>query len=130
MSEYVPTEWKCGDILTAEALNKIEQGIANADCGGGGSSDFSTAEVTVRCDGELASIFIIGSFLDIERETLIPTMRFSQLDNPTITTMALYKGGAIAYITDNYNSISLTGDATDLGDGGISITGDCTITIS
>lgn len=32
---YTPTEWKCGDVVTAEALNKIEQGIANS--GGGGA---------------------------------------------------------------------------------------------
>ena len=44
MSEYVPTEWSCGDVITAEALNKIEQGIANADSGGG---DFNTAQVTL-----------------------------------------------------------------------------------
>lgn len=29
---YTPKEWKCGDSITAEALNHIEQGIAN--CGG------------------------------------------------------------------------------------------------
>lgn len=26
---YEPTEWKNGDIITAEKLNKIENGIAN-----------------------------------------------------------------------------------------------------
>ena len=31
---YQPTNWSCGDVVTAEALNKIEQGIAN---GGGGA---------------------------------------------------------------------------------------------
>lgn len=29
MSEYVPTEWANGDIITSEKLNKIEQGIKN-----------------------------------------------------------------------------------------------------
>lgn len=32
---YEPTEWECGDVVTAEKLNKIENGIANADGGGG-----------------------------------------------------------------------------------------------
>lgn len=32
---YTPTNWQCGDVVTAEALNKIEQGIASAS---GGSS--------------------------------------------------------------------------------------------
>lgn len=31
---YVPREWKCGDVVTAEALNHIEQGIASGDGGG------------------------------------------------------------------------------------------------
>ena len=31
---YTPTEWQCGDTITAEKMNKIEQGIANS---GGGS---------------------------------------------------------------------------------------------
>lgn len=30
---YTPTEWNCGDTITAEKMNKIEQGIA--DSGGG-----------------------------------------------------------------------------------------------
>lgn len=30
---YTPTEWVCGDIITAEKLNKLENGLA--DCCGG-----------------------------------------------------------------------------------------------
>lgn len=33
---YEPKEWACGDVVTADALNHIEQGIAEA--GGGGAS--------------------------------------------------------------------------------------------
>ena len=32
---YTPTEWKTGDIVTADKLNKLENGVASA--GGGGS---------------------------------------------------------------------------------------------
>lgn len=35
---YNPTEWKCGDTITAEKLNKMEDGIANA---GGGYADYN-----------------------------------------------------------------------------------------
>lgn len=35
---YTPKEWECGEVVTAEALNHIEQGIANAGEGGGGGS--------------------------------------------------------------------------------------------
>lgn len=34
---YTPTQWNTGDTITASALNKIEQGIANAGGGGGGT---------------------------------------------------------------------------------------------
>ena len=72
MSDYVKTEWQTGDIITAEKLNNIEDGIYNAPVPTGkititengedidvsayatadvtvegGSSDFSTAEVTI-----------------------------------------------------------------------------------
>lgn len=26
---YTPTEWKNGDVITAEKLNKLEEGVAN-----------------------------------------------------------------------------------------------------
>ena len=32
VSEYVPNEWQCGDVITAEKLNRLEQAVA--DCGG------------------------------------------------------------------------------------------------
>lgn len=32
---YTPTEWKNGDVITAEKLNKIESGIESASSGGG-----------------------------------------------------------------------------------------------
>lgn len=33
---YTPTEWKTGDIVTAEKLNKLEEGVASGGGGGGG----------------------------------------------------------------------------------------------
>lgn len=31
---YTPTEWKSGDIVTSEKLNKLEQGVASGGTGG------------------------------------------------------------------------------------------------
>jgi hypothetical protein len=31
---YTPTEWKSGDIVTSEKLNKLEQGVASSGTGG------------------------------------------------------------------------------------------------
>ena len=36
---YTPTTWSTGDTITASAMNKIENGIANA--GGGGFSQYT-----------------------------------------------------------------------------------------
>ena len=33
---YIPTEWQTGDIVTAEKLNKLEEGVAASGGGGGG----------------------------------------------------------------------------------------------
>lgn len=44
---YTPTEWTTGDIITAEKLNKIEQGIANNsifDIGWDEDADHSVAK--------------------------------------------------------------------------------------
>ena len=35
---YIPTEWKCGDTITAEKLNNLEDGVQEAlECCGGGA---------------------------------------------------------------------------------------------
>lgn len=33
---YSPTEWKDGDLITAELMNKLEQGVANEQVGPAG----------------------------------------------------------------------------------------------
>ena len=40
---YEPTNWKNGDIVTADKLNKLEQGVASA--GGGGGVLIVTADI-------------------------------------------------------------------------------------
>lgn len=47
MSEYTPTVWETGDLITAEKLNNIEDGIANAPVPTGKKEITSTAEVDV-----------------------------------------------------------------------------------
>ena len=41
---YIPTEWKTGDIVTAEKLNKLEEGVASGGGGGGGALILHTIE--------------------------------------------------------------------------------------
>ena len=55
---YTPTNWQCGDTITAEKLNKLEQGLAEC-CGGGGGASMESvtyAELkTMRDGGNLTS---------------------------------------------------------------------------
>ncbi len=46
---YIPTEWETGDIITAEKLNKAEQGIANA------SDEVFVIKATYSFDGGVPS---------------------------------------------------------------------------
>lgn len=40
---YEPTTWQTGDIVTAEKLNKLENGVTNASSGCGGGNLVATA---------------------------------------------------------------------------------------
>ena len=62
---YTPTSWTTGDTITASALNKIEQGIANAGGGGGGTQITATiGETGITLDAsynDLKQILLSGS---------------------------------------------------------------------
>lgn len=126
MSDYVPTEWHCGDTITAEKLNKMEEAIAN--CGGGGSSDFSTAEVTVVNNLPYdVPATVLGAFIDNDALT-----RLTEFEHGTSTKeCVLYKNLADVYpdVEENEN-VSVSGNATIDEYNIVFITGDCTITIS
>lgn len=62
---YTPTSWTTGDTITASALNKIEQGIANAGGGGGGTEiTFTEGPTGITLDAsynDLKQILLSGS---------------------------------------------------------------------
>ena len=120
-SEYTPTTWQCGDLITAEAMNKIEQGIANA--GGGGSSDFSTAKVTVNgaLRGNVSAPVISPSPTGF---SLFPF--FGEVGSYDIV---IYTGGTILSY-DGSGTVSVSGNIQKVGGNTYIVTGDCTITIS
>lgn len=125
-SEYIPNEWSCGDVITADKLNHMEQGIANGG-GGGGSSDFSTAEVTV-VSNELHNIKIAAPCLN--RGYVIPIDETMQTTN---FTAVLGENGCVVQLYGNdfaTVNVALSGGIADMGDGYYAVTGDCTITIS
>lgn len=129
-NSYTPTTWVNGDIITAVKLNNIEQGIANA--GGGGSSDFSTAEVTVNASRDIqisAPVIYEAGELSPQAPALINGFTYiHDYDGELTLTMALYKGSVLINFYTEGN-VSSTGNITVMGSQAL-ITGDCTITIS
>jgi len=125
-SSYTPTTWATGDIITATKLNNIEQGIANA---GGGSSDFSTAEVTIA--NNTGSLVTFDSPLIEEDEGEFLVMNETIFNGERTLVIVLYKGRSASDINIDTTSdnITVTGNAT-YEDQRLVITGDCTITIS
>lgn len=120
-NSYTPTTWVNGDIITAVKLNNIEQGIANA---GGGSSDFSTATMTISgFPSGFGGGVSIGGFAEIEDDTFIPVGDESNYQNGTYVVV-LYQG--TAYV-NCFDSITVSGDAEYDGEGMITATGDFTI---
>lgn len=134
-TEYVPNEWKCGDVVSAEKLNHIEQGIAN---GCGGSSDFSTARVTiVNNHSGQPNVDAIGLPVCVAEGGMSAIMAVTSGINTGASVqlnVPLYQGNCFwmtAYFDSYYRNMTFTasGDASIIG-AGILITGDCTITIS
>ena len=52
---YTPTSWNTGDTITAAAMNKIENGIANAGGGGGIDCIIYTDQNGIAVYGDFAS---------------------------------------------------------------------------
>lgn len=76
---YEPTEWTCGDVITAEKLNKIENGIANTDSGG---AKLPKVTATVNIDHPEYASYIGGtSMVDVEDGIMTPL----QVNSPQAT---------------------------------------------
>lgn len=128
--EYTPTTWSNGDTVTAAALNNIEQGIVS-----GGSSDFSTAQVTIVNNAPDSVSFNLS--LAITRSEggksgTLGNLSSYQIGSGMVVDVVLYKGLAAMELTsfDEYDfTIEASGDAQVMSHIGM-ITGDCTITIS
>ena len=94
--------------------------------GGGGSSDFSTAEVTINgipsADLMLANI---SQTFPVDTVTSMVTIT----EDTTIVTAVLYKGNSVLTVVGTMVA-TLSGNIQKMSDTVYLITGDCTITIS
>ena len=147
---YTPTVWRTGDVITAEKLNKIEEGIANA---GGDVGLIKLANVTVNysedsaetpvdfggtptpeifsTDGNLCAQFTYGQgYMPIDELGTINNMKIPIYDNSDYYA-------DIANITvqsANGSMLVLTPVSVESGDavidgGALKISGDCVITL-
>lgn len=110
-----------GKVFIYDAENGTWTEIGSGG-GGGGTSDFSTAEVTFEGEVNIPLIYI----LDIEGHEAI--VQAIQTWSGTVN-VPLYKG-TCANASDNsaYSNLTVTGDAQILDNGAtLLITGDCTI---
>lgn len=60
--EYTKTNWQTGDVITAEKLNKLEQGVHDAQKGGGGTL---YVDFVVDTSGETPSVTTEAVFADV-----------------------------------------------------------------
>ena len=106
--------------------NKVEIGTSS----GGGSSDFSTAEVTVvNTHGSGLSLYGANTLDD--GEDTGSTYGLGVAGNKTaVFSVILYKGTAWLNKGTSSSIVSVSGSAEKLGSSMVMVTGDCTITIS
>ena len=121
---YSPHTWVTDEDITAARLNALEQGVA---AGGGGSSDYSTAELTVIGYNGL-TYFQPPIFPCLVNNVLKTSLLVEQELNEQSYTVPLYKGTAVGLTMVSVMAVSgsVTFDSTT---GEITITGNGTITV-
>lgn len=108
---------------SGEMYNKV---TVNVEGGGGGSSDFSTAEVTIIWNNP--EIEVIWDSCPIIENGMINGTTYADT-SPAIVTVPLYKGKC--FWVKATRGLTLSGNIEEYNDGeGMLITGNGTITIS
>ena len=119
IKELTATENKVYE-KAGEVYNKVTVNVE----GGGGSSDFSTAEVTIVNN---SSTSFNPQLAIIEDETLKSTGNITKQNSATFNEVLLYKGSrsfAVALLTPTVEGNASVSGST------VTITGDCVITLT
>ena len=110
--------------------------FANALMSGGdsGSSDFSTAEVTIVLTSEELEISVFAPIVsddEVFAGSLPSVTLYGDDPKPDPELVALYKGQAVLLLGGDARTVTTTGNITEiLANTQYLITGDCTLTIS
>lgn len=65
---YTPTTWSDGDVITAEKMNKLEQGVKNEQTGApGAAAGFGTPTATVDANVGTPSVTVTASGSNTEK---------------------------------------------------------------
>ena len=118
---------------TPHNTNKaVLSGMLNQLTEGGGSSDFSTANMTVTITQGEAYITVPAAFPGDEVEDGYATAR--QIMKSGVYPVILYEGRCLAttypFIEDKMAVVAVTGNAEARSGGAFIITGDCTVTVT
>jgi len=108
---------------------EIYQNGAWVEQGGGGSSDFTTAKLTVNSEKQTSALFPFATSMQ-GMEFLSPTSMISQ--GSSEFDVVLYKGTSMFMLANDVTTAeisSVSGDAEQMGPA-VMISGDCTINIT
>lgn len=115
---YTPNEWQCGDVVTAEKLNHMEQGIADASGGTGTETvmlrvgyDYTEQALVVDLD-ELRSVYTA-----LENNDKALLIQFCGADSQSQEIQNVLWVAPATYAIDSFsNNINIS--ASKIGDGG------------
>lgn len=112
------------DLFDVVVARKLSGGS-----GGGGSSDFSTATLTVNGDFTQSDLFIAPV---VEKDPNNEDIAFPMIQSGNSTcTVILYKGrSTLMFMGSQSRTIAVSGNIETVDMGVYIITGDCTITLS
>lgn len=90
---YTPTDWKTGDVITAEKLNNMENGIENSgvlvaaitDNGSSYSCDKTSAEIKAAMDAGVPAYF---KFIESDFETRYYLCNYATEEDGEVTVRA------------------------------------------
>lgn len=142
MADYIVTSGELTSVAdairekngTSGSLSWPDGFVSGIGSGGGGSSDFSTAGVTVNSSTSLMYKLSLSNYYDYENTgIMLPSISSGDIEDSKILNAILYKGQAMCIFNplgQTTPNISVSGNIQDIGQNTYIITGNCTITIS